>query len=77
MPAIQPNIEIVPGLTMHSRRATELVGGQHGDKAVVDGALMLGMTASTLFRHREVVDRVKATFVAGARPPGPWADSTS
>jgi amidohydrolase len=68
VPSIHPNIEIVPGLTMHSRQATELVGGQHGDDAVVDGALMLGMTASTLFRHREMVDRVKAAFVAGAHP---------
>ncbi len=68
VPSIHPNIEIVPGLTMHSRRATELVGGEHGDKAVLDGALMLAMTATNLFRHPAVVDEVKANFVEGIRP---------
>jgi hypothetical protein len=67
VPSIHPNIEVVPGLTMHSRQATELVGGEDGDKAVIDGSLMLGMTASTLFRHPDLVDRVKATFVQGTR----------
>jgi amidohydrolase len=67
VPSIHPNIEIVPGLTMHSRRATDLVAGVDGDRAVLDGALVLGMTAAMLFRHLEVVDRVKAAFVEGAR----------
>jgi len=67
VPTIHPNIEIVPGLTMHSRRATELVGGGHGDVAVLDGALMLAMTAGTLFRFPEVGELVKASFVPGVR----------
>jgi amidohydrolase len=67
VPSIHPNIEIVPELTMHSRRAAELVAGAAGDRAVLDGALMLGMTAGTLFRHPEVVDRVKSAFFEGAR----------
>ncbi|MFI5624815.1 M20 family metallopeptidase [Nocardioides sp. NPDC051685] len=67
VPAIHPNIEIVPGLGMHSREATELVGGKHGDAAVLDGALMLAMTASTLFRHPQAVEQVQATFTEGIR----------
>jgi hypothetical protein len=67
VPSIHPNIEIVPGLTMHSRQATELVGGPDGDRAVIDGALMLSMTAGTLFRHPEVVEKVKAAFTPGIR----------
>ncbi|MGP3775361.1 amidohydrolase [Streptomyces sp. SDT5-1] len=67
VPSIHPNIEIVPGLTMHSRRATEIVGGEDGDRAVLDGALMLGMTAAALFRTPELVDEVKAAFTEGVR----------
>ncbi|MFJ9180066.1 hypothetical protein [Streptomyces sp. NPDC102360] len=67
VPSIHPNIEIVPGLTMHSRRATEIVGGEHGDRAVLDGALMLAITAAALFRTPGLVDEVKAGFVEGIR----------
>ncbi|WP_405433656.1 M20 family metallopeptidase [Micromonospora sp. NBC_00617] len=67
VPSIHPNIEIVPGLTMHSRQATELVGGEHGDKAVLDGAMMLAMTASALFRAPGLVDGMKAEFTEGVR----------
>jgi amidohydrolase len=67
VPSIHPNIEIVPGLTMHSRRATELVGGEHGDRAVLDGALMLAMTATALFRSPDLVARVKEEFREGVR----------
>lgn len=67
VPSIHPNIEIVPGLTMHSRRATDLVCSEHGDKAVTDGALMLAMTAATLFRRPELVDEVRAQFTPGVR----------
>ncbi|WP_434740588.1 M20 family metallopeptidase [Micromonospora sp. SH-82] len=67
VPSIHPTIEIVPGLTMHSRRATELVGGEHGDRAVLDGALMLAMTAGALLRTPALVDLVKAEFTEGVR----------
>lgn len=67
VPAIHPNIEIVPGLSMHSRRATELVGGEHGDQAVLDGALMLAMTATALFRSPDLVARVRSEFREGIR----------
>ncbi|MGX1669412.1 M20 family metallopeptidase [Streptomyces sp. NPDC055400] len=67
VPSIHPNIEIVPGLTMHSRTATDLAGGEHGDQAVLDGALMLAMTGSALFRSADVVTEVKSAFVEGVR----------
>jgi amidohydrolase len=67
VPSIHPNIEIVPGLTMHSRRATDLVRGEHGDAAVLDGAMMLAMTASALFRSPSLVEQVKAEFTEGVR----------
>lgn len=67
VPSIHPNIEIVPGLGMHSRQATELVGGEHGDRAVLDGALMLGMTAATLFRQSDLIDHVRSRFTEGVR----------
>lgn len=67
VPAIHPNIEIIPGLSMHSREATSLVGGEHGDDAVLDGAMMLAMTASTLFRCPGTVEAVRASFTEGIR----------
>ena len=67
VPSIHPNIEILPGLSMHSRRSTELVGGENGDRAVIDGALMLGMTAATLLRHPKVADQVADYFTPGIR----------
>jgi amidohydrolase len=67
VPVIHPNIEIVPGLTMHSRRATELVGGENGDRAVVDGAMMLAMTAGALFASDDLVQQVRAAFTEGIR----------
>ncbi|MBM7517085.1 M20 family metallopeptidase [Nocardioides nitrophenolicus] len=67
VPSIHPNIEIVPGLGMHSREAAELVGGEHGDRAVLDGALMLAMTAATLFRRPDVLAEVREQFTEGVR----------
>jgi amidohydrolase len=60
--SIHPNVEIVPGLDMHSRRAAELAGGPDGDRCAVDGALLLAMTAVALFSRPELVERVRSSF---------------
>lgn len=60
IPTIHPNVEIVPGLDMHSRRAAELAGGPDGDRCALDGALLLAMTAVTLFANPEVVEKVRS-----------------
>jgi len=64
-PSIHPTIEIKPGLTMHSREAEELVGGEAGDRAVLDGALMLALTAAAVLRRPEIAQELVASFVPG------------
>lgn len=63
VPAAHPNIEFVPGLTMHSHVAAEYAGGQVGDRAALDGALLLALTAAQLFTSEERMAEVRAAFV--------------
>ncbi|UNN01192.1 M20 family metallopeptidase [Rhodococcus opacus] len=67
IPSIHPNIEFVPGLGMHTREAAEYAGAPEGDKAVLDGSLILAMTASQLFSNHRLVGQVKAAFSEGVR----------
>lgn len=69
LPVIHPNVELVPGLGMHSREATAVAGGKEGDHAVLDGALLLSMTAVQLFSSRNLIRDVKDAFVEGFRLP--------
>lgn len=62
IPSIHPNVEIVPGLDMHSRRAAELAGGAEGDRCALDGALLLAMTAVHLFGNPPVMAEVAQSF---------------
>ncbi|QUH02047.1 M20 family metallopeptidase [Saccharopolyspora erythraea] len=66
VPAAHPNIEFVPGLTMHSHNAAELAGGEVGDRAALDGATLLALTAAQLFSSEELVSDVRAAFVPAA-----------
>ena len=67
IPSIHPNIEFVPGLGMHTREAAEYAGAPEGDKAVLDGSLILAMTASQLFSNHRLVGQGKAAFSEGVR----------
>lgn len=67
IPSIHPNIEFVPGLSMHTREAAAYAGGPEGDRAVTDGALVLAMTAAQLLARPELVEQVRAEFVEGTR----------
>jgi amidohydrolase len=64
IPAIHPTIELEPGLGMHTREAAALAGGVEGDHAVLDGSLLLAMTAVQLFQSPELMREVKASFAA-------------
>ncbi|MGP0225118.1 M20 family metallopeptidase [Paenarthrobacter sp. NCHU4564] len=76
LPVIHANVELVPGLGMHSRDAAALAGGEAGDRAVLDGALLLSMTAVQLLSSTDLLQGVKDTFVEGFRlPPRDAADA--
>lgn len=66
IPSIHPVIELEPGLGLHSRKAALLAGGAEGDRAVLDGSLMLAMTAAQLFLSPELMRSVKEAFDQGA-----------
>jgi amidohydrolase len=63
VPAAHPNIELVPGLSMHSRVAAEYAGGEVGDRAALDGAVLLALTAAQLFSSEERMAEVRAAFI--------------
>jgi amidohydrolase len=67
VPAIHPNIEFVPGLGMHTQEAAALAAGKPGDEAVLDGALIMAMTAAQLFTTPELMDQVRESFTEGVR----------
>ncbi|MFF2300307.1 M20 family metallopeptidase [Arthrobacter sp. NPDC058127] len=73
IPSIHPTIELEPGVGMHTREAAALAGGAEGDRAVLDGSLLLAMTAVQLFRSPELMREVKESFAPD--PPTPAAHS--
>ncbi|GAT88493.1 amidohydrolase [Paenarthrobacter nicotinovorans] len=67
IPSIHPVIELEPGIGLHSREASALAGGPQGDRAVLDGALVLAMTAVQLFTSPDLVHEMKLAFTEGHR----------
>lgn len=59
IPSLHPSVELVPGLGLHSREATVLAGGPEGDRAVLDGALLLAMTATQLLLTPGLLDEAR------------------
>ncbi|MGO4860418.1 M20 family peptidase, partial [Arthrobacter sp. 2MCAF14] len=62
IPSIHPTIELGPGLGMHTREAAGLAGGPEGDRAALDGALVMAMTAAQLFQSPALVREMKERF---------------
>ena len=44
-----------------------MVGAAAGDRAVVDGALMLALTAAAVFRQPALAEEVERVFVPGVQ----------
>lgn len=62
VPSIHPHLRLLPDLTMHTHEAAAAAGSAEGDKAVVDGASMLAMTAVELYSRPDVMEEVRNTF---------------
>lgn len=65
VPAAHPYIELVSGLTLHTEETTEAAASGAGDRAVVDGALEIAMTAVELYSRSELRVAAKQSFESG------------
>ncbi|MQA01910.1 MAG: amidohydrolase [Streptosporangiales bacterium] len=65
VPSIHPHIELRPELTMHSRESAAAAASPEGDKAVIDGALELAMTAVELYAQPDLLKAVTVAFKEG------------
>lgn len=66
VPAIHPYLCVTPGGILHTRQFAEDVVSVDGDRAVIDGATVLGAMACTLLTTPDLVEEVKRAF-GGAR----------
>jgi amidohydrolase len=71
-PSIHPMIAVAPrGVPIHTARFADYAGGDEGDRAAVDGAKTLALTALDVWANRELRDAISAEFAAiGGLPDG-------
>lgn len=62
VPALHPYLRVVPGLAIHTREFAAAARAEDGDRAVLDGAAMLGTMASALLTAPALVTAAKAAF---------------
>lgn len=59
MPAVHPYLCVVPGAVLHTREFTTMACGPDGDRAVADGATVLGVMACALLEHPELAEAAR------------------
>ncbi|HEY6496194.1 MAG TPA: M20 family metallopeptidase [Trebonia sp.] len=64
VPSLHPYLQVVPGLAIHTRDFAVAARGEAGDRAVLDGAALLGMMAGTLLTQPARVAAARAAFDA-------------
>lgn len=71
-PSIHPMIQVAPrGVPIHTARFADYAGGSDGDKAAIDGAKILAMTALDVWADVALRQAVETEFAAiGPRPDG-------
>ncbi|GAA1233188.1 M20 family metallopeptidase [Prauserella halophila] len=62
VPSVHPCLQLVPGITLHTREAAEAACGSEGDRAAVDGARLLALTGTQLYSAPQLLTAVKAAF---------------
>lgn len=55
VPSAHPCLRLRPGLAMHTREATAAAGGDEGDRAALDGALLLAHCLTRLYAEPELL----------------------
>jgi amidohydrolase len=68
VPALHPYLQVEPGLAIHTREFAVAARGLAGDRAVLDGAVMLAMMAGALLTRPALVTAAQAAFDAGQQP---------
>lgn len=71
-PSIHPMIRVAPrGVPIHTARFADYAGGEEGDRAAIDGAKVLALTALDVWANRELRESIGAEFAAiGGLPEG-------
>lgn len=71
-PSIHPMIQVAPrGVPIHTARFADYAGGDEGDRAAVDGAKVLALTALDVWANEALRGRAAAEFSAiGGMPDG-------
>jgi hypothetical protein len=62
LPAIHPYICVRPNLSLHTRDFTAAAASPDGDRAVLDGATILGTVLAALLSRPELVEEAKRAF---------------
>jgi amidohydrolase len=62
VPALHPYLQVVPGLAIHTREFGEAARGQAGDRAVLDGAGLLGIMAGALLTRPALAAAAATAF---------------
>lgn len=69
-PSIHPMLRVAPpGVAIHTARFAEYAGGPDGDRAVLDGAKILAMTAIDLLCSSELRSEARQEFSGIGTPP--------
>lgn len=71
-PSIHPMIRVAPrGVPIHTARFADYAGGEEGDRAAIDGAKILALTALDVWANRHLRESIAAEFAAiGGLPDG-------
>jgi amidohydrolase len=69
LPAIHPYICIRPGLSMHTRDFAAAAASADADRAVIDGATILGSVLTALLERPELVAEARRVFDETEPPP--------
>lgn len=71
-PSIHPMIRVAPrGVPIHTARFADYAGGEEGDRAAIDGAKILALTALDVWSNGELREVISAEFAAiGGLPDG-------
>ncbi len=71
-PSIHPMIRVAPrGVPIHTARFADYAGGEEGDRAAIDGAKILALTALDVWMNRHLRESISAEFAAiGGLPDG-------
>ena len=71
VPSIHPMLQVAPqGVSLHSAQFAEFTASNEADKAVIDGAKIMAMTAIDMWLSPTLQTQVRQAFGAGEVPQG-------